>query len=1744
MRTNKNILIAILFLLTGFGLYAQTDKYNNRWINHSQRYFKIKIPQDGIYRLDSATIASTLATAGVSLDTINPQKFQLFQRGVQIYPYIYGEGDGKFNTGDYILFYAEKNKATHDSLLYVYKYNGTGVTESVPFLTNPFYSVTNDTAAVFLTWGNSTGNLRLNVNAADTNYISFTPSPYYYKEAHSLIDPTSISNGYDLGPLNVVNQSDPRYRLGEGIVSYLTEYEGETRTFTIPTAFAYKSTVPAYFTFCISGRNDIAGVYNDHIYQFDYTDNTSAHQYFPIDSSAAYTTRRYTYTVNPNNFGPSTDITVSNLNNPGAVIGGMTYDNMINVNYIQAYYPHQFNMLSATEEKIYLPDDGAQTESYLSMTAFGGSSPVLIDVTNHRLITIKSSGGNFQALVPNSGGTKYCYLADQSKINNVTSMAPVNRTTATPGYFANYFTNIYDSVYIMVTHSKLMKPGMHGVNDYKAWRSGGPGGGNFNVLVANAEDLADQYCYGVDRNPLGIRNFCSHLIDTAMALGKKRPSNLFLIGKGIHPQDMLISNYIFLSPSACANVCLVPTWGNPASDILITQGLPGSLYLEPAIPTGRLAAQNDADILAYLSKAELHQTQTGEGLWKKQAIHFIGGNDRASQTAFDSYMTPCAKSFKDTAMGGQVFTFRKTTSAPTSVTTNDSVRQLIDAGVSLLTFFGHGSPSGFDENIDDPQTYNNSPHFPFVLANSCFTGDINSAEQLSHSEVFTLAQGNHGGIGYVATVSEGVANYLAPYSWEMYSQMCSKNYGKSYGTSLQQAVKAITQTFVPSSSTDSIMYVTCMEMTLHGDPAINSYGFGLPDYTLTNADVSFNTTKWVDSIGIKIVMTNQGRGVAQQTLPFVVMVQRTFPNGDILKWNKIVKPPKYRDTLSFFIPMDYYRAVGKNDFTVSLDDNHAFTESNENNNTAGPVSLFIKGADIEPVWPYKFAIVPDTAKVVLKASTADPFAPVANYIFQVDTNDRFISPLTSSTVTAPGGVVSLPLTLYGNKDSTVYFWRVKKDSDSNAIWKESSFQVLKGKYGWGQAHFHQFRHDQFQYVTYDTLQRNYDFYNTIKTISVNNIVCYYPWINFDQVEFYFNGNREQQWSCAPNGWAIAKFNPVTADLIPTYTVSQAPDLNGPFTTYYGPLGECICDLGTMSVVDFGNYNKCDGSNYLTNDYRDSLADYINNIPDSTPVLAYAVKYDDFYMAINQRIIDAMKSIGSRLIDSLKDTTTMIIFGKKGWPPGRAHEVISHSRTEFITLKDSLTPNFTNGYIASDIIGPCKYSDTAWGALHWNYHSYPSDMNITDDSIYIQLIGIDKNGNKYTLANFDKTKLDVLNLSTYVNGKNFPYIQLVAIMADTKNNTPPQLTRWQVIFDQAPECAIHPPAGFSVVKNPVSEGENYEVHVPIKNISDFSFDSSLVVTYNVQDANRVGHQLADKLKRAPFKPDSVLMDTIVVNTLGLAGSDMLWVDVNPPVNPKYQYEQFHFNNIAQISFDVNRDKINPMLDVTFDGIHILNRDIVSSKPNILVSLKDENKFLAMNDTSSFDVYLLMPDSSHERRLNFVDNTLLFTPAQLPNNSCKINYHPTLHKDGTYTLHIKSKDKTGNRSGAFDYRIQFDVINKPSITEILNYPNPFSTATKFVFTITGSEVPETFKIQIITITGRVVKEINKEELGFLHIGRNITDFAWDGKDQFGDQLANGVYLYRVQTRLNGNEMDHMKTDADAFFKKGYGKMLLMR
>jgi hypothetical protein len=399
--------------------------------------------------------------------------------------------------------------------------------------------------------------------------------------------------------------------------------------------------------------------------------------------------------------------------------------------------------------------------------------------------------------------------------------------------------------------------------------------------------------------------------------------------------------------------------------------------------------------------------------------------------------------------------------------------------------------------------------------------------------------------------------------------------------------------------------------------------------------------------------------------------------------------------------------------------------------------------------------------------------------------------------------------------------------------------------------------------------------------------------------------------------------------------------------------------------------------------------------------------------------------------------------------------------------------------------------------------------------------------------------------------------------DQVNKTSAQLDYWRVLYKEIPEAVLRPEKFFVFNRDSVQRGEIVNTRIAVENVTPVNMDS-LRIRYKVTKPD--GTQLISVLKNKPLLAGDTLIAHFQIPTASFAsyGNNSLanwFVEVNP-IDSLHQNEKFHYNNIGGKNFYVQDDINDPVLDVTFDGIHILNGDLVSTKPTVIATLKDENQHLVLTDTTAFRVYLIYPDTignlqslkqlyfaetAGDRKVNFYPAT----PSQAgqKNNRARIEFRPNFTTSGTYGLSIQAKDIASNNSGGDSedsaYKIFFNVETAATVSDVLNYPNPFSTSTQFVFKLTGEELPTYMKIQIMTITGQVVREIEMDELGPLRMGINRTTFAWDGTDQFGDRLANGVYLYRVVTNAaNGQSIELKNKETSTYFKSGFGKMYLMR
>jgi len=1724
----------ILFSLLTSSVFAQPN--GNEWIVYGQKYYYFKVVQSGIHRIDY----NTLVAAGVDVATINPKNFQVFGREREQYIYVEGEQDNVFDPGDFIEFYADKNDGWLDSLAY------DGGAAAMP---DQYYSLINDTIYYYFTWNSSLTNKRM-VIETDTNYNSFTTVPWFWKKWYQ-----KFSDYYLFGD-QVSGASSSFLRPAEGWFS---------------STYNAKNIFNDSYTHALSTQNYYSGIGAPDAYVNGVTAGAS-------NASLSLAPGNHHLRVS---FGPSATVAhdtiytgyqliKSNFTIPNSDLSTTTnvyYDFIDDLNVATDYqsiasttikYPHTNDIGLSSSMELFVPFNSAENKTRLSLTNYiGGNIYHFYDITDTvKRIPLTANGAAFEALIPNhnSGEEARCFITGEAYMIPVTQLIFVNGT----GGFTNYAALNTDSAYIIVTHPNLLTS----ATSYANYRAS-VAGGSFNTVVVNGEELYHQYGGGVYKHGIALRRFCKDMIEE----WPSKPKYLFLIGKSIREANEGIFSGT-RKDVAYFNDNLVPSYGYPSSDNLITAGLSGN-GLRPAIPTGRLSAVTPQEVSDYLDKmTEYEQLQDPNSVytiedkqWMKMIMHFSGGATTAEQLLFQSFLSSFGSYAEDTLFGANIEMFAKTSSQPINPVEYDQVMDNITNGTSVMTFFGHSSVSGFDQNIDDPQNWQNgNGKYPFLLGNACYTGDIHQPTAVSASENFTLIDGK-GVIGFLASVKLGFTGPLFTYSTEFYKQFSQTNYGNSVGNQIVETVDIIqyTQTdFIPLEN-------ACTQVTLHGDPALKINYHLAPELVVRQQDIffePFNITLADDSMNVNIIISNIGRATRDSLM---VELKRTFPNGADSIYRTTIPGCLYVDTVVFRIPVQHNIAVGINAFDASVDIPDFVDEHyDEVGNNITSTTFFINSNAVAPVYPYEFAIVPDSA-ITFKASTYNPLASIRNYRFEIDTSSKFDSPARLyQIVNSGGGVVeadyqnwllassstSNPLLF---TDSTVYFWRVSPDS-TTYYWLESSFQFINGLTGWGQAHFDQFEGNYHETLNYDTINKGWTWSPNIRRLDCNVYGNPQNGAEHFGTNWKLDNDVQDYSGCGTFYSAIhvGVIDPINLEAWGTYNCQS------------GSCGSC-----TMLNSDhqFGNKNNGCGTcrsrveKYfifdIHSDYpsqQDSLINMVmNKIPDGYYVLLYTWLYAD-YSYWTPQMYAMMSSLGADSIYAGRPNEPFIVLTRKGDPSG-TKVVIGDSLNQFITLTDTLYGFDYIGSMTSETAGPAA----EWQSLYWQQKSIENP--VTTDTARISVIGITATGQEQLLVDTLFTQLDsIIDLNPLVDAAQYPYVKLKGWFKDTAFFTPPQTKRWQLVYTPVPEAAVNGNAGFyfSAIADTLDEGQEMSFAIAIENISEYHMDS-LLVFYWVEDENRVKNYIS-YARQDSLLAAEILMDTITISTKGYPGLNSLWLEVNPDPSMVTNYiydqiEQHHFNNFAQIPFYVNRDITNPILDVTFDGIHILNGDIVSPDPEIFITLNDENQWLVMDsdeDTASFAVYLTDP-SGNQDRIYFYEagvQQLIYTPSTGPQDKFKIEFNPKSLADGKHTLLIQASDKSGNISGTSGfsndktYTIDFEVVNASTITEIMNYPNPFTTKTHFVFTLTGSELPEYMKIQIMTITGKVVKEITMDEIGTVRIGRNITDYYWDGTDEFGDRLANGVYLYRVIAKINGEDIEKRESGADAYFKKGFGKMYLMR
>ncbi|MFM7018713.1 type IX secretion system sortase PorU [Flavobacterium sp.] len=216
-------------------------------------------------------------------------------------------------------------------------------------------------------------------------------------------------------------------------------------------------------------------------------------------------------------------------------------------------------------------------------------------------------------------------------------------------------------------------------------------------------------------------------------------------------------------------------------------------------------------------------------------------------------------------------------------------------------------------------------------------------------------------------------------------------------------------------------------------------------------------------------------------------------------------------------------------------------------------------------------------------------------------------------------------------------------------------------------------------------------------------------------------------------------------------------------------------------------------------------------------------------------------------------------------------------------------------------------------------------------------------------------------------------------------------------------------------------------------------------------------------------------------------------------------------VGGVNTNAVADVTPPRVRLYMNDETFVNGGITNESPYLLAFLEDEHGINTASGIGHDIVGILDGDETKPYIFNDYYETEL-------NNYTKgkIRFPFRNLAAGLHTLTFKAWDVYNNYVSS---EIQFVVTNSQEVTltNVLNYPNPFVNYTQFWFSHNKPYEPLEVQVQIMTVTGKIVKTINQIVTTEGFLSREIN---WDGKDDFGDKIGKGVYIYKLTVKSNSS------------------------
>ena len=212
-------------------------------------------------------------------------------------------------------------------------------------------------------------------------------------------------------------------------------------------------------------------------------------------------------------------------------------------------------------------------------------------------------------------------------------------------------------------------------------------------------------------------------------------------------------------------------------------------------------------------------------------------------------------------------------------------------------------------------------------------------------------------------------------------------------------------------------------------------------------------------------------------------------------------------------------------------------------------------------------------------------------------------------------------------------------------------------------------------------------------------------------------------------------------------------------------------------------------------------------------------------------------------------------------------------------------------------------------------------------------------------------------------------------------------------------------------------------------------------------------------------------------------------------------------VGGVNVNAPQDNVAPEVQLYLNDINFVAGGTTNQSPVLIVFAQDENGINTAGGIGHDIVVYLDGDETNPITLNDFYQT-----EKDDYTKGKLQYQFKNLAPGMHTLTVKVADVYNNITVK---ELHFFVADDAELklTNVLNYPNPFVNYTEFWFTHNKPFEPLEVQVQVLTVTGKIVWTKNQTVTTEGFTSRSL---IWDGKDDFGDKIGKGVYVYKLTVK----------------------------